>query len=350
MKFTKHQKEIIRRINSGDVYDIYSYLESFDMLYNFKIDKMMLEERFAEEEGDKKYKTLKSGVNINSIHTDSIHTDSKTLKTYIYQNQLKDEDFEYKPAELVFNKIKTTVSYKEIKYEFNPCIDKGINIAVSFNQIKEFISIWSYLHKELYVLEVPKAIRKEEIGLFFERRSKKIEKSITDITDNQKHTFLKNLGIEGIENELFKNFPWNHNTPKVDAYKYADEILEFKEDNFIICDYYLAKKILSTPELELFIKSRFNTSEQINFYWALVPAYLAIIISILIPLFQKQDNTEVIKIQNQLREIQQEVLQLEITNSQLESVIDGLDNIKIEQFDDSELKEILLEIIEVIER
>lgn len=212
------------------------------------------------------------------------------------------------------------------------------------------LSIWSYLHKELYVLEVPKAIRKEEIGLFFERRSKKVEKNITDVTDNQKHTFLKNLGIEGMQNELIKNFAWSHNPPEVDAYKYVDEILEFNEDNFIVCDYYLDKKILSTPELELFIKNRFNTSEQINFYWALIPAYLAIIVSLVIPFFQKQDNTEVIKIQNQLREIQQEVLQLEITNSQLQNVIDGLDNIKIEQFDDSELKEILLEIIEVIER
>ncbi len=345
MKFTKHQKEIIRKINDGKVYDIYSYLESFDMLYNFKIDKTIIEAKFATEESEKKYKTLKPGVSTNSMHMDN-----KTFKMQIYQNQLKDEDFEYKPAELVFDKIKGIVSYKEIKYEFNPCGTKGINIAISFSQIKEFISIWSYLHKELYVLEVPKAIRKEEIGIFFERRSKKVEESITDITDNQKYTFLKNLGIEGIENGLIKNFSWNHHPPKVDAYKYVDEILEFNEDNFIICDYYLDKKILSTPELELFINSRFNTSEQINFYWALIPAYLAIIVSILIPLFQKQDNTEVIKVQNQLKEIQQEVLQLEITNSKLQSVIDGLDNIKIQQFDDSELKEILLEIIEVIER
>jgi hypothetical protein len=342
MKFTKHQKEIIRRINDGEVYDIYSYLKSFDMLYNFKIDKTIIEAKFAAEEGDKKYKTLKPGVSTNSIHMDN-----KTFEMYIYQNQLKDEDFEYKPAELVFDKIKGIVSYKEIKYEFNPCVDKGINIAVSFNQIKEFISIWSYLHKELYVLEVPKAIRKEEIGLFFERCSKKVEESTTNITDIQKHTFLKNLGIE---NKLIENFTWSSEAPKIDAYKYADEFLEFNEDNFTICDYYLDKKILSTPELELFIKNRFNNSEQINFYWALIPAYLAIIVSILIPLFQKQDNTEVIKIQNQLREIQQEVSQLEITNSQLQSVIAGLDNMKIEQFDDRELKEILLKIIEVIER
>lgn len=349
MKFTKHQKEIIRRINDGQVYDIYSYLKSFDMLYNFKIDKTIIESKFVAEEGDKKYRTLKPGSSINSMRMDN-----KTFQMHIYQNQLKDEDFEYKPAELVFDKIKGIVSYKEIRYEFNPCFDKGINIAVSFSQIKEFISIWSYLHKELYVLEVPKAVRKEEIGLFFERRSKKVEKH-TNITDIQRNTFLKKLGIENeliqkMGNGLIGNFNWHSNPHKIDAYKYVDEFLEFNKDNFTICDYYLDKKILSTPELELFIKNRFNTSEQVNFYWALIPAYLAIIVSILIPLFQKKDNSEITKIQNQLIEIQEEVSQLEITNSQLQSVIDELNNMKIEKTNDNELKKILLEILKLIER
>lgn len=312
------------------------------MLYNFKIDKTIIEAKFEAEESGKKHKTLKPGVSVNSMNWNE-----KTFKMYISQNQLNDEDFEYKPAQLVFDKFKATVLYKKTKYEFNFCNDEGINIAVSFNRIKEFISIWSYLHKELYVLEVPKVICKEELGLFFERCSKKIEESTVNITNNQKRDFLEELGIES---ELIENFTLSSDPPKVDAYKYTDEILKFNEDNFIICDYYLDKKILSTPELELFIKNHFKTSEQINFYWALIPTYLAIIVSILIPFLQKQDNTEVIKIQDQLSEIQQEVLQLEITNSQLQSVIDELNNIKIEKFDDSELKAILLEIIEVIER
>lgn len=70
MKFTKHQKEIIRKINDGEVNDIYYYLESFNMLYNFKIDKTIIEEKFAAEEGEKKHKILKPGVSATSMYMD----------------------------------------------------------------------------------------------------------------------------------------------------------------------------------------------------------------------------------------------------------------------------------------
>lgn len=356
MKFTKHQKEIITRINSGEIYDIYSYLKSFNMLKNFTIDKSTIEAKFNTEQNDKKYKVLKQGVSPTSIHMDP-----NTFKIQTSFNKLEDGDFEYKSAELVFDKIKAEVTYKEKKYVFDPCNNIGINIAISFNHIKEFIAIWSFLYKELYVLEVPKAIRKEEIGVFFAIHNKEIEEEATKkaqeeaikksglvkLIDNPKYTPAK---FSEENRKLVENFMWNFSGPKVDAYKYTDEILKFNEDNFIICDYYLDKKILSTPELELFIKKHFKTSEQVNFYWALVPAYLAIIVSVLTPFLQKPDNTEVIKIQGQLTEMQQEISQLEITNAQLQSIIDKLDNINIEKYDDSELKEILSEIIKAIER
>lgn len=353
MKFTKHQKEIIRRINCGEIYDVYSYLKSFNMIENFKIDKSTIEAKFNKKQNGEKYKVLKQGVSPTSTHMDI-----NTFGMQTFFNKLEDEDFEYKSAELVFDKIKAKATYKEKTYVFDPCDNLGINIAISFKQIKEFISIWSYLYKELYVLEVPKTIRKEEIGLFFVVHNKEVEEEATrkaqeeaiqksglvKIIYNQKYTLAK-LPEEGLK--LVESFMCNSNAPKVDAYKYTDEILKFNEDNFIICDYYLDKKILSTPELELFIKKHFKTSEQVNFYWALVPAYLAIIVSVLIPFLQKQDNTEVIKIQSQLTEIQEEISQLETTDTHLQSVIEKLDK-NIEKYDYSEIKELLSEIIKMI--
>lgn len=325
------------------------------MLHNFRIDKSMIEAKFTTEENGKTYKVLKQGVSSTSTYMDS-----KTFKMQMVSNKLEDADFEYKPARLVFDKIKVNVTYKDRKYIFDPCNDTGIDITNSFDQIKEFISIWSYLNKELYVLEVPKVIRKEEIGLFSQIYDKKAEEEESekileraikniDLVKMTASEIDKTIKISEEGHKLLENLTLNHEAPKVDAYNYTDEILKFNEDNFKICEYYLDKKILGTPELRLFIKNRFNTSEQISFYWALVPAHLSIIVSLAIPFLQKQDNTESIKIQEQLIKIQQEISQLETTNMQLQSVIDRFDDLNIEKYDDRELKEILSEIIRKME-
>lgn len=354
MKFTKHQKEIIKRISSGEIYDIYSYLNYFKMLGFFKIDKSKIEEKYFESENGETYKVLKQGVS-----TFSTYMDPTTFGIQTSINKVNEEDYEYKTAQLVFEKIKATVTYKETEYTFNPCDDSGVYIAKSFNHIKEFISIWSYLHKELYVLEVPKAIRKVEIGLFFTIHNKKIEE---EARRKEQEAIVKKGGLVPLggaihsfdKNNLGENLksligiPLMSNVPQVDAYKFTDEVLLFNEDNFRICDYYLDKKIISTPELELFIKNNYKTSEQINFYWALVPAYLAVIISLATPFIQKQDDTEIIKMQIQLSEIKREISKLDITNKQIEKLAINVDKLNVEKYDDKELKDILLEIQEAI--
>lgn len=211
----------------------------------------------------------------------------------------------------------------------------------------------SYLHKELYVLEVPKAIRKEEIGLFFEVRNKSNNKDNKMFTCNYIE-ILKGLTpsppsskVATIPVELkpmFKNAFLGHSGPEVDAQKYIKEFLEFNEDAFIICDHYLDKKILSTPELDLFIRRHFMTAEQLKFYMALIPAYLAIIVSILLPFMQKQDNTDIIKLQHQLKEIHKELSEIKTTNLELYELNDKLYNINIEEYDDTEIENILMEI------
>ena len=45
MKFSKHEKEIIRKIADGTVYDIPSYLKTFNLTTLKKLDKEAIEER-----------------------------------------------------------------------------------------------------------------------------------------------------------------------------------------------------------------------------------------------------------------------------------------------------------------
>ena len=243
--------------------------------------------------------------------------------------------------------------YQGKPYTFDPCCEKGINISRSFKQIKEFMAIWAYLQKELYVLEVPKTIRKEEIGLFFEVYNKKEqeekERQAQQKALKQSELALRSLDLPPVKiSENIRHITSTHNAPEIDAYKFSDEFLKFNEDAFIICDQYLDKKIVGTPELELFIRRHFKTTEQLNFYGALVPAYLAIVVSILFPFMQKQDNSEIIKIQQQLTGIHQELSEIKTTDLELQKLIDKLDNKNSEGYDDTELRYILIEIKELL--
>ena len=56
MTLNFHRKEIIKRIIKGEIYDIYSFLESFDYLEEYKLDEEILMKKFEEDERDKKYK------------------------------------------------------------------------------------------------------------------------------------------------------------------------------------------------------------------------------------------------------------------------------------------------------
>jgi hypothetical protein len=345
MKFTKHQKDIIRGINSGKIYNIYSYIDFFGMMDNFRIDKSIIESKFQEEEKGKTYRVLKPGINAVSMHFNPATFNQQT--TF---NKLNDSDFYNKPAMLVYYKTIITKEYREQTYIFDPCNVEGINISHSFEQIKEFMTIWEYLQKELYVLEVPRNILKEEIGLFFEVYSKKDQEE-KDWSVQLKQSGFTQCGLDLPLEKLSTinmDFLSSHNAPEIDAYKYIDEFLKFNDDAFIICNHYLDKKIVGTPELELFVRRHFKTTEQLNFYWALVPAYIAIVISILLPLMQKQDNTETIKIQQQLTGIHQELFEIKTANLKLQEMIDKLDNMDIERYDDTELKHILTEIKELL--
>jgi hypothetical protein len=328
---SKHQKEIVRAINDGAVYDIHSYLLNFGRLKEFIIDKALLEEKFKQDENGKTYKVLKPGLSPMSISFDPV-----AFKTTATNSVFTDKDYMKTPAKLVFNKIALTKAYRGTTYTFN--LFNGINIAKSIRQIKEFLVVWAFLHKELFVLELPKSICKEEIGLFFVEYNKKERE---DRLRNAQRQSAKMERLTTIEISQL-NFPIS-GKPEIDAFKYADKFLEFNEEEFISCEYYLDKKITGTPALELFIKRRFKTTEQVNFFWALVPAYIAILISIF-ALVQKPDNSENVKIQHQLTQIQQDISKIDSSNSALEKIFEELTLIRTGMLDEHEIELILIEI------
>ena len=92
-----------------------------------------------------------------------------------------------------------------------------------------------------------------------------------------------------------------------DFRNYIDYYFEYNKANELICSQFICKQIYGNPELDAFIKNKFKTREQINFKWSLIPAYLALALTLGIAIWQKNDNSDIIKIQQQLDSIQQAI-------------------------------------------
>lgn len=67
MKLNRHQKEIISKILSKDIYDITSYLNCFNLCHIEKYDMEKLEKEFLKFENGKQYKVMKDGHSTKKI-------------------------------------------------------------------------------------------------------------------------------------------------------------------------------------------------------------------------------------------------------------------------------------------
>ena len=62
MKLNSHERKIVSRINKGEIYDIPSYLRSFNKGRIRSYDMTAIKSKFAAAECGKKYKVMKEGV------------------------------------------------------------------------------------------------------------------------------------------------------------------------------------------------------------------------------------------------------------------------------------------------
>lgn len=115
-----------------------------------------------------------------------------------------------------------------------------------------------------------------------------------------------------------------------DFRKYIDYYFEYNRENELICSQFISKQIYGNTELDIFIKKNFKTTEQINFKRALIPAYLALVLSLGIAIWQKasEDNSDIIRIQEQLDKIQtsierKERMDLSQIEDALQEIIDN---------------------------
>lgn len=347
MKFTKHQKEIIRKIASGEITDIPSYIKVFNLSTFYKLSKNDIEDRMKKTENGKTYRKLKKDV--KTVYTTTSTNNALGIPMPQIQSAVpKEEDFEYVSAVISYkNSVKTIKIDESTKFEYN--YFEGITITNSFNDIKNFLTIWQFLKSEGLILEVSKKISKADYEPYFEYKLISETKYGKEKAENELTVDAPNLE-QGKYTKPDSPIFLSHVDPdRIKDYRnYIDYYFEYNKANELICSQFIDKQIYGNSELNAFIKKGYRTLEQRSLFMSLLPAYLALVIAIIIPVFQQKfaDNSDLITIQNQLTEIQQTLTDNPSPNlTEMENLLQEiLEETSNTDSIDAQLKDILQEI------
>lgn len=335
MKFTKHQKEIISKIASGEIYDIVSYLKAFNLTTFRKLDKTAIEEKFKSKENGATYKIPRTNFSKTCTTTQIIAGFPVEMPTPIY-------DFEEVPASLEYSSARMEIqTCNNEKYTFD--YTEGINFTNSFSDIKNFLTIWQYLKAEGLVLEVDKKVQQTDYEIFLEYKPIKEIDYEKKVFYNTHTTYI----INGIDNEL-STLTTNRTLPK-DFRDFIDYFFEYNKSNEIICSQFIDKQIIANSDLDLFIKQKFRTREQVNNIANLIPAYIALALTLIITIYQEWDgNNDMERIMNQLSVIESQLEENVLTSDDLEYIETQLETISNSKYSDSAILEkfdVLMELI-----
>lgn len=256
MRFNKHQRDIIKAIKNKEVYDIESFVKKFNLYEHFVVDKEKIKKAFDESELGKEY------------------------PVYVSKNvlDLKNKREISVPARLEYMDNKKKVTFDNSCYEYDLWDEKGFNIAINYDEIVGFISLWEYLKRELDVFEIEKTVSRSEIELFFRKYEKTTNKS------NSTNDY-----IPIVQEELFqltdgkfqrKVGEVDYNVVRRNAYNYVEEDVGIDNEQLKIFSVYLHKKILPTPSLTKYVSNRYQTEDEKATRLSLRIAIISIIIAI----------------------------------------------------------------------
>ena len=301
MRFNKHQRDIIKAINNKEVYDIESFVKKFKLYEHFIVDKEKIKKAFDESESGKVYP-------VDVVKNLLEHENKRRISV---------------PAKLEYTENKKKVTFNNCCYEYDLWDEKGFYIAIDYDEIVGFISLWEYLKRELDVFEVEKEVSKSEIALFFTKYKKtaNMSNNINDYIQivEEEPIQWKLSGFKGKVGEV------DYNVVKRNAYDYVEEDIEIDNGQLKIFSAYLHKKILPTPSLTKYVSNRYQTEDEKATRLSLIIAIVSIIISICSSLFSVYAALKVDPSNDNLKIIQEKLDTID------NSIRDDMDNkIKIE--------------------
>lgn len=232
MKLSKHQKVIIEKIINGDVFDLQSYLQVFDKCHIEKYDMVALRKSFDESEKGKEYKVIKEGYSIFTPTTTQT-TFGLPLTSNLPRLNIPENEYELKTASFIPAAPTKKYKYEDTEYELDFCT--GVSIISNFDEVIDFLTLWSYLKQEALILEVNKPIDTADIGLFFESVSSQPLTAEPEI----------NMEIDG------KPIEWSNicdvllEAPRRFAHQYSDKTWVINEEHLLMCKDFLGKKLFA---------------------------------------------------------------------------------------------------------
>ena len=321
MRFNKRQKDIIKKIASEEIQDIYSYMTALNLLSFAQFKKTEIEHSFYTDSLPKEYYfPLDLSPTYSTIETPDAFTrkvNEGLINPEKYTSFSLSLNFDYGIKHLLWDNVEYSIDF------YN-----GIYIANSFDDIISFLSLWQYLKSEMLIIELPVDLTTKTLGLFYEKQTTPV--STQPLSQEEK--------IKGINFE-------NHTYDDSNYSKGID--YKFSTKRCIICKEYLGKKICPTPELNLFIQRNFKTTEERTQSSALSAAWLAIFVSVALPLIPSPQSDE----SKYLSEIVTEInhLEEELTSIKEQSdIFDSETTTKLDEIN-KQIKDItkLLNILEI---
>lgn len=304
MKFTKHQKETIKHIYTGEIYDIISYLKYFNLGTTIKFDKNKIINSFASDEIPKKYYCHNS---LPKKHSNII-TETEFAKK-LANNEVNPDNYTSYNLQLSYNTGTKHELWEGQTYTLD--FYHGIYVANSFDNILEFLTLWQFLISEMLIIEVPHDLSADILGLFYRKESTTIPE---DTSINER---IKKINIE--------NFSYD------DQYYLYDNNYTLSYEHCFMCKEYMDKRIYPSTKLGVFINKHFKTYEENTQNRALFVAWLAVFVSITLtfaPYFQPKDNSDIESITENLKNIKSSIEEKELSEElsiKMDIIIEKLD-------------------------
>ena len=244
-RFNQRHKQIIKMISCGEISDITTFVKKFITFKEccYKIEKItetkkkyLEKKEFVHKEYEKqlrennpKYELL-SKIDVTKIYSDlginlsNINKDINKEKPFIKHEH--------------FNRSRV-VCGKEYSFDL---LNECVLVSHDFRgELFDFLIVWVYLKRECLILEVEKEVCKGDIEFFFTER------------DNGK-------GDEYLKKSLTDNiiYPMYNGSDE----NFSDTLIEFEDELLLIAEAFINKKIIPTPDLNLFVNDEFKTTQE----------------------------------------------------------------------------------------
>ena len=348
MKFSKHEKEIIRKIADGTVYDIPSYLRTFNLTTLRKLDKEAIEKKLRIEEDGKLYEKIKDDAPHFVNGTTNIMGMDVSVSMPVLPTK---DDAEYAPATIDYTGDEYSIALKnDVTFVYK--YFEGINCTNSFSDIKRFLTIWQYLKSENLVLEVDKKVTATDYEIFFEYKPFQETVYAHKMKEREETIKINSERYVKVENEWTKHFAYTDPDRIKPFRNYCEYLFEYNKSNEVLCEQFLDKQIIGNADLDLFIRHKFHTYEQRSLFHSLLPAYLAMVLTLVITIYQEWDNNQdMAKIYSHLSAIE---LQLQDTDNnllsgpELERIERQLNELLEKDFGNESINDKLQELLESI--